>query len=155
MGLRQAFPDARDVRLVSHYLLHDKAFVCRRTSGELDDLCRQVASLVRTIERDEQCAPRESGLYDWCKYPDFCPAKKHQRTVEALPRTRYLADPGVALVRQYAKIRRKYDDLSARAQICATELWFIEHAAVTSRRTRECRSSPAESSPCAWPDEQS
>ncbi|MBI5633307.1 MAG: PD-(D/E)XK nuclease family protein [Nitrospirae bacterium] len=76
IGIKAMFPDVKDVLLVWHYLLHDKEMTSVRTEAQLKDMKKQVISLIRDIERDDQFKPRESNLCDWCEYPAYCPAKK-------------------------------------------------------------------------------
>jgi hypothetical protein len=70
-----------------------------------------VVSLIRTIESDRIFKPLESKLCDWCEYPEYCPAKKHEAEVGKLPLNKYLKEKGVTLVNQYAALSVKIKEL--------------------------------------------
>ncbi|MBI0582777.1 MAG: PD-(D/E)XK nuclease family protein [Methanomassiliicoccus sp.] len=72
MGVRQSFPDARRVRLVWHYIAHDRELESFRTPEQLDRLEEDVCSLIGRIEA--ACSfPRKQGpLCQWCEYCDIC-----------------------------------------------------------------------------------
>jgi len=77
IGVSQRFPDVRSVRLVWHYLAHDKMLVSRRTPEDLRELRRSVIELIGTIERATAAGnlpPRVTPLCSWCEYKPVCPA---------------------------------------------------------------------------------
>ncbi len=92
IGIRQKYRDAKDVRLVWHYVLFNREITSYRTDRQLTDLKKQVISLIKTIEKDTKFAPSESKLCGWCEYPDDCPAKKHEARVSSLPVNMFLKD---------------------------------------------------------------
>jgi len=73
-----------------------------------------VEDTIRTIDEiqaTDHFTPRESGLCDWCEYPDLCPLRKHFVKVEALPANEYLNEPGVVLVNKYAQLREEASEI--------------------------------------------
>jgi putative RecB family exonuclease len=123
IGIKEKFRDAQDIILKWHYLLFDKELTSQRSDNQLDDLKQQVISLIKTIEKDSVFKPVESKLCDWCEYPQYCPAKKHEMKVQDLPVNKYLKEEGVTLVNKYASTRAQVKELQL-------ELGFIEEAAV-------------------------
>ena len=111
IGIKEQYPDARDVRLIWHYLLFDKELTSTRTDAQLEDLKKDIVSLIETIENDTAFEPRESSLCDWCEYPEYCPAKRHGLAVQNLPPNEYLAEEGVSLVNKFASIKVRMKDL--------------------------------------------
>lgn len=72
IGVRQNYPQVREVRLVWHYLSHDKEMTSCRTTEELAALERGVAALIDRIERC-RCFPCRTGpLCRWCEYCGIC-----------------------------------------------------------------------------------
>lgn len=137
VGIKEQFPDAREVRLIWHYLLFDKEMTSTRSDAQLEELKKDIAVLIGTIERDTVFEPRESGLCDWCDYPDYCPAKKHERAVQNLPPNEYLAEEGVSLVNQFASIKARLRDLKDQEDVLEAELDRIKEAAVAYARKNE------------------
>ncbi|MDP2807208.1 MAG: PD-(D/E)XK nuclease family protein [bacterium] len=130
LGVKEKYPDAKDVRLIWHYLVFDQEFASRRSEVQLKDLKKHIVSLIKTIEKDEEFTPRESKLCDWCAYPEYCPAKTHQIKTQSLPPNKYLAEPGVKLVNQYSGLKNKISELNAQVKQHKDELELIETAAI-------------------------
>jgi putative RecB family exonuclease len=130
IGLREKYPEAKKVNLIWHYLLFDKELVATWTDAQLEDLKSEVASLIKTIERETKFEPIESGLCDWCEFPEYCPAKKHELKVESLPVNEYLKETGVSLVNEFAKFKTKVKELKKHEAELEKELKLIEEAAI-------------------------
>jgi putative RecB family exonuclease len=111
IGVQEKFPDAKEINFIWHYLIFDKEFSSTRSDAQLRDLEKEVLSLIKNIEKETIFSPKESHLCEWCEYPEYCPAKKHERKVEALPLNKYLKDDGVTLVNKYASFKAKINEL--------------------------------------------
>lgn len=72
IGVRQNFPQVQEVRLVWHYLSHDKELRSCRTPGELDELGRNVGGLIDRIECCREFPRREGPLCQWCEFFEIC-----------------------------------------------------------------------------------
>ncbi len=134
IGVQQSFRDAREIDLVWHYLMFDQEMVSRRSPAQIKDLKKQILALIKTIEKDDRFAPRESALCDWCEYPDFCPAKAHERKTAELPANKYLREPGVALVNKYAALQAKVAELNRKARELKAEQDEVAQAALEYAR---------------------
>jgi putative RecB family exonuclease len=73
MAVEKRYPDAREIRLVWHYLLFDRTLTSDRTQHEIEQHRRQTIRLIDTIEEARVFPPRESALCRWCEYRDICP----------------------------------------------------------------------------------
>ena len=73
MAVEKRFPDAREIRLVWHYLVFDRTLTSDRTPHEIEQHRRQTMRLIDTIEGAKAFPPRESALCRWCEYRDICP----------------------------------------------------------------------------------
>ena len=104
MAVQKRFPDARDIRLVWHYLAFDQRLTSARTPDEVERHRRQTIGLIDTIEETRTFPPKESALCRWCEYRDICPVQKHLVKVEALAPNQYLNDDGVRLVDRLAEL---------------------------------------------------
>jgi putative RecB family exonuclease len=100
MGVRKGYPDAREVRLIWHYLAFDQDLVSRRTPAELDEQCRRAIRLIDTIEAASEHPPRESALCRWCDYRDICPVQKEQYQAEMRAAGEKPAAPPTAVPRE-------------------------------------------------------
>jgi len=107
IGIQNAYPDIRNVRLIWHYLAFDTALNSRRSPEALNDLANDTMKLIDRIEAMEDFLPIESELCGWCEYPDLCPCRKHHVTVEPLPVNEFLNEPGVVLVNKYAELKEQ------------------------------------------------
>jgi len=130
IGIQQNFRDAKRIDLVWHYLMFDQEMVSRRSPAQLKDLKKQIVWLIKTIEKDTKFQPRESALCDWCEYPDFCPAKAHQRKTAELPANKYFKEPGVVLVNKYAALQSKLAELNRKAREIKAEQEEVARAAL-------------------------
>jgi putative RecB family exonuclease len=77
LGVMQQFTGVRSVRLVWHYLAHDRMLTSSRTPEQLRQLRDEVVALIGRIE--EATARRDfpahkSVMCDWCEYRAVCPA---------------------------------------------------------------------------------
>ena len=130
IGVKEKFRDAKEINLIWHYLVFDKEFTSKRSDAQLKDLKEEVLSLIKTLEKDTKFSPIESKLCDWCEYPEYCLAKKHEVKVEALSLEKYLKDNGVTLVNKYASIKAKIGELEEQEGKLQGELDLISDAAV-------------------------
>jgi len=111
IGVQKKWPDIHNIRLVWHYLAFDKELVSSRSEEAISKLVEDTIRTIDEIEATEHFTPRESGLCDWCEYPDLCPLRKHFVKVEALPANEYLNEPGVVLVNKYAQLREEASEI--------------------------------------------
>ncbi|HKA24588.1 MAG TPA: PD-(D/E)XK nuclease family protein [Candidatus Eisenbacteria bacterium] len=77
MAIHQMMADARQVRLVWHYLAHGRNVRSTRTPESLDVLRRDTLRLIDRIERATRrrdFPAFRSALCDWCDFRAMCPA---------------------------------------------------------------------------------
>lgn len=72
IGVRQNYPYATEVRLIWHYVSHDKEYSSSRSPEELLNLEASVASLVERIEGTEHFRCNRGPLCRWCEYQEIC-----------------------------------------------------------------------------------
>ncbi len=84
MAVEGRFPDAREVRLVWHYLAFDRELRSHRTPADLDTHRSAAMRLIDRIEQASEYPPQESALCRWCEYRDICPVQKHLVKIEAI-----------------------------------------------------------------------
>jgi len=130
IGVQKLWPEAKKVRLVWHLVAFDVEMRSTRTPQALEKLKADLAGLIDRIEAEQEFAPRESALCDWCPYWDLCPAKKHLVKVEALPKDKWRDEPGVKIADAYAERWRKRRELEAEMKAVETELDEIKDAAI-------------------------
>ena len=111
IGIREKYPDVKEVKLIWHYLVFDTEIASQRTPAQLEDLRKGTIALIDRIEADTEFKHKESNLCDWCDYWAYCPAKKHLSKVDALPPEEFLSDDGVTLVNKYTTIWHKLKEL--------------------------------------------
>jgi len=142
IGVQKRWPDIQGVKLVWHYLAFDRELVSERSREALTDLARDTIRLIDEIEMAEEFPAKDSGLCDWCEYPDLCPNRKHFYTVETLPVNEYLKEPGVVLVNRYAELRekaREIDEETAKVKEALIEYARREGVTVIRGNDRKAR----------------
>jgi RecB family exonuclease len=130
IGVQTLWPEAKEVRLIWHMAAFDLEMRSRRTSEALEGLRKDIAELIDRIEAEQEFAPNESTLCNWCPYWDLCPLKKHLVKLEALPENRWKDEPGVAIVDAYAEQWRKKRALETEVKAVEVELGELKDAAI-------------------------
>ncbi len=73
MGLAQRYGEGRPVRLVWHYLAHDRVCTSQRTPEQLEALRAETIALIDRIRAEQDFEPRPGPLCRWCEFADRCP----------------------------------------------------------------------------------
>jgi len=107
IGIKERYPDVKDVRLVWHFLAFDKEVDSTRTEEELKALKKDVIALIEKIESDDNFAANPLLLCDWCEFKPICRQWSHLYVLREKPENEYLSDPGVKLVDRYAELKAK------------------------------------------------
>lgn len=129
IGVKDRYPDARDVRLIWHFLAFDKEMDSTRTEAQLQALKDQTRVLIDVIEREERFSARPSFLCDWCEFKSLCGQWSHLYKVKEDP-TGYQTDSGVQLVNKYAELKTVQKQMNAEwdAQIETLEAALLAFA---------------------------
>jgi len=107
IGIKERYPDVKDIKLVWHFLAFDKEIISSRTDKELEELKRNVISLIEKIESDEKFEANPSTLCDWCEFKPICRQWSHLYMIREKPENEYMSDSGVKLVDRYAELKAK------------------------------------------------
>lgn len=130
IGIQNIWNDVKRVKLIWHYVVFDKEMISTRKDEELEKLKEDTIVLIDKIESTKEFLPQESGLCEWCVYPDLCPKRKHLYKVEAMPVNEYLNDSGVKLVNAYTELAEKKRSLEDKIDEIDVELDKIKEAAI-------------------------
>jgi putative RecB family exonuclease len=101
LAVEKAFPDAREVELVWHYLVFDRELRLRRERSDLKRIAAEAANLARLIGATSEYPPRESQLCEWCELQEYCPKRKHLFMAAKMPARELGTDQGIQLVDRY------------------------------------------------------
>jgi putative RecB family exonuclease len=101
------YQDAKNVKLIWHFLSADKEVVIEKTNAELEKLKANTIELINNIEKEKKFKQKVSKLCDWCEFRDICPEWKHIVKTENLKPNKFLEEPGVELVNKYAKLKNE------------------------------------------------
>jgi putative RecB family exonuclease len=109
IGVKNIYPDVKDVKLIWHFLAFDKELDSTRSDKELENLKRDTIKLIDKIEKEERFEANPSYLCDWCEYKSICKQWSHLYRIMEKSENEYMQDSGVKLVNRYAelKIRKK------------------------------------------------
>jgi putative RecB family exonuclease len=133
LGLLQRWPDAKNVKLIWHYLASDKEIVSSRQLSDLEALEKEVVEVIHQIERESQLGRwdvRMSALCGWCEYKPLCPAFRHPIEMAALPTNEYLQNSGVQLVQTYVAFEEQKADHLAEIKKIEAEQKKVEDALI-------------------------
>ncbi len=148
LAAMEAFPDAREMKLVWHYLAFDKDIVSERSEEDLRELKRSTIALIEVVEGAREFEPRESALCAWCDYPHLCPLRRHLFAVQDLAPREFSEEDGVRLADRYVELRGRKRELEAEleglqeeiAEYCGAKdyatLRGTEHMLTVKRETR-------------------
>ena len=125
IGVKERYPDCKDVRLVWHFLKFDKEIDSTRTEAELEQLKKDTVALIETIENTDQFPCQPSALCDWCEFKPLCKQWAHLYKLKEKPENEYLNDSGVKLVNRYAELKKKKNQINHEL---SSELEQIEEA---------------------------
>jgi putative RecB family exonuclease len=125
IGVKDAYPDVHDIRLVWHFLKFDKEVNSTRTEAELAALKAETIRLIQQIEQEEVFEARPGFLCEWCEFKPICRQWRHLTMVSEKPSNEYLKDSGVVLVNRYAEVKNTQKMLNNE---CDTELEKLEEA---------------------------
>lgn len=107
IGVRDKYPNVKDIRLVWHFLAFDKEVDSTRTEEELETLKKDTIMLIDKIEDAKEYPTNPSRLCDWCEFKPICKQWSHLYKLEGKPANEYLKDDGVKLVNKYAELQSK------------------------------------------------
>lgn len=107
IGVKERYPDVKDVRLIWHFVAFDKEIDSTRTDEELEKLKQETIQLIDKIEDAAEFPTKPSGLCDWCEFKPICRQWSHLYKIEGKPANEYLNDDGVKLVNRYAELQNK------------------------------------------------
>ena len=130
IGIQNMWNDIENVKLIWHFVVFDKEIVSTRTPQQLEDLKKDTIALIDIIENTKEFLPKESGLCNWCVYPDLCPKQKHLYKTQSLPVNEYLNDEGVKLVNTYADFSVKKKELKNKIDELDKELEKLKEAVI-------------------------
>ncbi len=107
IGVKNNYPDVKDVKLIWHFLAFDKEVDSTRSDEELDKLKKETIKLIDKIESEGRFVANTSFLCDWCEYRPVCKQWVHLYKIKEKSGSKYLSDSGVKLVNLYAELKEK------------------------------------------------
>lgn len=111
IAVKEAYKDAKDVKLVWHFLAFDKEQDSYRSEKQLEQLKKDTIELIKKIENEKKFEARVSKLCDWCEFRPICPKWAHLYKLENKEVNEYLKDSGVKLVNKYSELMMKKNKL--------------------------------------------
>ncbi len=130
IALEKMWQDVKRVRLIWHFVAHDKELISARTKDELGAVKNETIKLINEIEATRGFPAKESFLCKWCSYQEICPKRKHLFSVEGLPENEYKNDEGVVLVSKYAVFESEKERLKKEIDDIEREQDKIKEAAI-------------------------
>lgn len=107
LAVLKKYQDAKDVKLVWHFLAFDKSIVLEKTQEELERLRQDTIKLIDNARSTKKFEPKKSSLCDWCEFRPICPEWSHIYKTEGLQPNEFLNEPGVVLVNKYAALQEE------------------------------------------------
>lgn len=130
IGVKNSYPDVKDVRLIWHFLAFDKEVDSTRSDEELESLKKDTIKLIDKIESEERFEASPSVVCDWCEFRSVCCQWSHLYKIMDKPENEYLKDSGVLLVNRYAELKEKQKQMNTELEdeIVKLEEALIEFA---------------------------
>jgi putative RecB family exonuclease len=157
IAVKEMFKDCKKVILTWHYLAFNKEIRSERSEEQLEELKKEVIEAIKQIESTTEFKPQESSLCEWCDYKELCPKFSHLAEVEDKEPEEFLADDGVKLVNEYAKLKAEEDDLVKQLENVKDKIFKFADAkkierlfgsdAIVSIWKKECLKFPAREDP--------
>ena len=72
LGVRELFPDAKDVHLFWHFLDFNQKMSSKRSIEQLDQLRSEIIALIDKIESETEFPPTQGILCNWCEFKKYC-----------------------------------------------------------------------------------
>jgi putative RecB family exonuclease len=109
IAVKEQYKEAKDVKLVWHFLAFNKELHSERTDEELKKLKEETINIIKEIEACKEFPSKTSALCDWCEYRPICPEWKHLYKVEAEKKP--VDDDGVKLVDEYSELKTEETEI--------------------------------------------
>lgn len=74
IAVKETFGKDKEVKLIWHFLAHNKKIISTRTNSQLDQLRSETLALINKIESTTRFFPNKGPLCEWCEYKSICPA---------------------------------------------------------------------------------
>lgn len=74
IGIKEIYGQTKRVKLVWHFLAHNKRIEVKKTDKELQETKDHIQRLITKIENTTEFPAKTSRLCDWCDYKTICPA---------------------------------------------------------------------------------
>ena len=110
-------------RLTLHYLLPGQRMSTTRTSADVDELRRRIATVAERVDAGK-FEPRPNPLCDWCEYQALCPVFRHrseQEQGDPAPKMTEIVDEWIGLKRTARDVYRRFDELNPLINAFADE----------------------------------
>jgi putative RecB family exonuclease len=75
IAIKESFGNSKKVKLVWHYLAHNTRIESRRTDEQLEQLKKEILTLIKKIETAKDFPRKRSILCKWCEYQNICKEK--------------------------------------------------------------------------------
>ena len=73
IAIKNLFGQDKEVRLIWHYLAHNKKIHIKKTNQQLEQLKQKTLELIKKIESTTEFPGNTSILCEWCEYKNICP----------------------------------------------------------------------------------
>jgi len=73
IAIKDIYKTKKRVRLVWHFLAHNKKIELKKTDQELEQLKKDIIKLIKKIQNTTHFPAEKSILCDWCEYKSMCP----------------------------------------------------------------------------------
>ena len=114
LAVREKYPNAKDVKLVWHFLSFNQDIVLEKSPEELEKLRKDVIASIDRIESASEHPAKPSKLCEWCEFRSMCPEWSHVAKTEKMSLKDFMKEPGVSLVNRYADLMKKKDEIESQ-----------------------------------------
>lgn len=137
LGAKDQYPNAKDIRLIWHFLAFNKKIESTRTNEQLTQLKKDLIHLIDIIEQEENYLTRPSMLCNWCEFKQICHQWSPLFKTKEKPEIKQLKTVEKDLVDRYVTLKQgtRQQRLDLYAELEELEIEMIAYAEKKNAKT--------------------
>ena len=132
IAVREAWPNAKGVDLVWHYVAFDMELRSSRTPSQLEELRKKTCTAIDEVEQAAEFPPRESTLCQWCDFQTICPLHAHRFKVEGMALEEYATDDAIGNVNRFTALDTERHALGERLKAIEAQQERLKQRAIAT-----------------------
>ena len=132
IAVREAWPNAKGVDLIWHYVAFDMELRSSRTPAQTEELRKKTCAAIDEVESATEFPPRESTLCQWCDFQTICPLHAHRFKVEGMALEEYATDDAIGIVNGFTSLDAERHALGERIKAIEAQQERLKQRAIAT-----------------------